>query len=469
VRPIVDAGLFTRIGGQQAIDALVDELYDGLEHDGVLRPLFGRDLGRDRANQKRFFAEWLGGPALYGASAWAGLAHRHENLGITPSMAERWLGHFRHGLDVAVAGDDDREHVWRRAQAMAFALAAQGSPTIDAIRPGDVHCGRTHPSVEATAMAQRGEVARLRAWLTDHPEALRPATTAASVLNVAVMAGRVEVVELLLGEGVDMNKPFYLPVGVVGRAFERVVFVTPLCAARLKRRRAVEALLLQAGALDDVFSAAFLGDVDALSAMLAADPSLAQRSDPATDVIEITPVHHAVAGGDVDALRALLTDTTVGLASGTRALRGAADRPDVEMVRLLLARGASAAEVGPGRWVLHPEVAELLANAGASAVDPHARWVGSSCTGNQGRKDDPAYVRALLAHGAHVDDRYCGATPLHYAVRAGFVRTIEVLLEHGAARDAVDDDGRTPLEWLHRAAKTVDRTAVSGALSARPN
>ena len=52
VKPIADAGLFTRIGGQQAIDALVDGLYDGLEHDGVLRPLFGRDLARDRANQK---------------------------------------------------------------------------------------------------------------------------------------------------------------------------------------------------------------------------------------------------------------------------------------------------------------------------------------------------------------------------------------------------------------------------------
>lgn len=461
-----DAALFARIGGQPAIDVLVDELYDGLERDELLRPLFGRDLARDRANQKRFFAEWLGGPDLYGSSAVAGLAHRHENLGITPSMAERWLGHFRRGLQVAVAGDAGREQVWQLARAVASALAAQGSPTIAAIRPGDVHCGRTHPSVEATSMARRGEVARLRDWLAEHPEALQPTTTAAAVLNAAVMAGRVEVVELLLGEGVDVNKPFYLSVGVAGRAFERVVFVTPLCAARAKRRPAVEASLERAGACDDVFSAAYLGDVDALEAMLSSDPSLAQASDPATDVIEITAVHHAVAGGHAAALRALLAVTIGQPASATRALRGAAARQDVEMVRMLLAHGARADDIGPGRWVLHPEIAPLLANARASVADPQARWVGASCTGNQGRQDDPAYVRALLAHGARVDDRYAGATPLHHATRAGFAHTITLLLEHGAARDALDDAGRTPLDWLQRAGKTVDRAAVRRAFRA---
>jgi hypothetical protein len=30
------------------------------------------------------------------------------------------------------------------------------------------------------------------------------------------------------------------------------------------------------------------------------------------------------------------------------------------------------------------------------------------------------FVRALLPYGARVDDRYGGATPLHYAAKPGF-------------------------------------------------
>jgi ankyrin repeat protein len=125
--------------------------------------------------------------------------------------------------------------------------------------------------------------------------------------------------------------------------------------------------------------------------------------------------------------------------------------------------------VGAGRWVLDPEIAPLLANAGASAGvgiggDDSGDWVRISCTGDQGRKDDSAYVAALLRYGASVDQRYNGATPLHYVVKAGFVQTIQVLLEHGADSNALDDRGRTPLDWLGQAAKSVDRGAVRDVL-----
>ena len=108
---------------------------------------------------------------------------------------------------------------------------------------------------------------------------------------------------MLLDGGVGADQPFYLPVSVTGVALERMIFVTPLCAARMKRRRAVESLLLAAGASEDVFTSAFLGDLTSLTQMLAADPSLAQAADPAVDVLDITPIDHAVAGGRASALR----------------------------------------------------------------------------------------------------------------------------------------------------------------------
>jgi ankyrin repeat protein len=218
-----------------------------------------------------------------------------------------------------------------------------------------------------------------------------------------------------------------------------------------------------------------LGDLPLLERLLSERPSLAQIPDPATDVLTITPIHHAVAGNQLAALRTLLDHTSEPVRTGARALRAAAERANREVIELLLAHGADARAVGAGRWVLDPELASLLANAGASAGvgiggEDSGDWVRISCTGNQGRKDNPAYVAALLRYGARVDQRYNGATPLHYVVKAGFVQTIRILLEHGADPDALDDRGRTPLDWQNQAAKSVDRGAVRDALqtSARP-
>jgi ankyrin repeat protein len=139
------------------------------------------------------------------------------------------------------------------------------------------------------------------------------------------------------------------------------------------------------------------------------------------------------------------------------------------MVQLLLEHGADAHALGAGLWVIDPQLAPVLAGAGASAGvgtggEDSGDWVRISCTGNKGRKDNPVYVAALLHYGGRVDQRYNGATPLHYVVKAGFVQTIQVLLEHGADTQALDDRGRTPLDWLDEAAKTVDRDAVRQVL-----
>jgi hypothetical protein len=274
--------------------------------------------------------------------------------------------------------------------------------------PQDVAwCGVGARAVTRAAdLARRGDIAGLEAALALAPDLLRP-TYAAAIMQAAAPAGRTEVAAMLLDNGAGADHPFYLPVGVTGSAFERVIFVTPLCAARFKRRAAVEALLLAAGAREDVFTAAFLGDLTLLARMLADDPGLAQAADPAVDVLDITPVEHAVAGGQADALRLVLDHIAHPLPGGVRALRGAAAQGSVAMAELLMAHGADATQIGVGRWVLHPELAPLLAGRGA-AIDSSGSWIGASCTGNQGRKDDPDYVRALLRHGARATDRRGG-------------------------------------------------------------
>src|SRR5262245_32178171 len=82
--PFAGGNLLGRIGGEAAIAALIEALYDRIETDPLLQPLFNRDLTNEREAQKRFFAEWLGGgDTAYSDRAHLPLAHRHDLLPIT--------------------------------------------------------------------------------------------------------------------------------------------------------------------------------------------------------------------------------------------------------------------------------------------------------------------------------------------------------------------------------------------------
>ena len=52
------------------------------------------------------------------------------------------------------------------------------------------------------------------------------------------------------------------------------------------------------------------------------------------------------------------------------------------------------------------------------------------------------------------------APPLSTMPRSRFHQNHEVLLAHGADPRTRDDNGLTPLDWVERAAKSVDRETV---------
>jgi ankyrin repeat protein len=370
-----------------------------------------------------------------------------------------------------VSDVEARRAIHYKVSILAMALVNEGQePSELRARPHGT-CLRYEPAIESLTLARRGDTAALRRLVKRAPDILDSAPRAARLLQLAVLGGREPVVDFLLDAGVSLNTP---------SPIKPLIFVTPLGAARTKRRTKIEALLLARGAKEDIFTHAFLGDLDRLQEDIGRGS--VQVIDPAVDALQVTPVHHAVAGG-VEALRALLSAVSQSnepLLGGARAMREAVASENVAMLAMLLEHGASAVSIGAGRWVLLAELAPMLASAGAR-VDRSGSWIGLSCTGNQGRKDDPEFVAALLRHGACVEDkRLTGqgtdggrATAVHYAAKAGFVKTIEVLLNHGADPTARDDNGFTPFDWLERAAPSVDRQAVRRLLerprSSRPS
>jgi truncated hemoglobin YjbI len=474
-RAFIGSDVLRRIGGAAAVDALIDGLYDRLETDSALQPLFSGGLARGREAQKRFFVEWLGGESSYSSTTHLPLKHRHDLLPITRVLAGKWLAHFHDALDIAIADVDARRLIYEKVRALGLALVNESEPHTALRARSHGVCLRYKPAVYSIELVRRGNAAALRELLAHAPDILASTPHTAKLLRLAVFAGRMPVVELLLDKGVDVNKPSPIPLPRHGS--HGLIFVTPFCAARLKRRRDIEAVLLRHGAKEDIFTHAFLGEPKALDEDLARQPSSAQASDPAVDVLEITPVHHAIAGGHVQALRMLVAralEAKQPLRGARHAVSMAVAHENVAMVAMLLERGADATTIRAGRWVMHPELAPMLAHAGAR-VDRSGAWIQLSCTGNQGRKDDPEYVAALLRHGARVDDRRetaqttdgGRATALHCAAKAGFVKTIEVLLDHGADPTAQDDNGFTALDWLERAVPSVDRQSVGRLLRRR--
>ena len=414
LRPLPNSAVFDRIGGQASVDRLVDSLYDRFQADRVLRSLFGKDLSSQRMRQKLFFAEWLGGPPRYSESAWGALYRHHEDLPVTQVLADRWLDHLRGALSDAVPDANDAALIFERAQAVALALVnhvggpppGRGSGTSKHRSDLIASCGVGARTLQqATLSAQRGKLEALSTLVAQVPDILERPAFASRVLQDATLAGRLNVIEWLIDRGVAVNRPAPLPVGLIGASFELVFFVTPLCAARMTSRSEISSYLLGTGALEDIFTAAFLGDLPLVRKLLAERPTLAQVADPATDVLTITPIHHAVGGGQLPALRTLLEHATEPVLTGSRALRAAAARGNRDMIELLLDHGADARAIGAGRWVLDPELAPKLAAAGAAAGvgisgEDSGDWVRISCTGNKGRKDDPAFVAALLHYGA---------------------------------------------------------------------
>jgi ankyrin repeat protein len=280
------------------------------------------------------------------------------------------------------------------------------------------------------------------------------------LLLIAAVRGRARSAEALLRLGVEANAVEMLPGDEAHIQGLSELRITPLCAALARNREAVVQLLVAEGAQYDIFTAAFVGDLKAVQELLERTPELANANDPSCDLARITPLMHAVLAEHLDVARLLLErGATVGINS-VRLIRAAANAGNEPLTDLLLEHGADPTALGAGRWVTHPALAEKLLARGANVNHKPGAWIGLCCTGNSGHKENPVLARSLLRCGADVMARYYGRTALHCAATAGFVHVVEALIEYGGDVNAPDERGRTPLDAVEEAAKSIQREPV---------
>ncbi|NND74292.1 MAG: globin [Ilumatobacter sp.] len=100
--------LFSRVGGTEFFERLVDRFYDGVATDDVLLPLYPEqpDLSGARHRLTLFLIQYWGGPTTYSDErGHPKLRMRHFPFHVGPVERDRWLGHMRAAVD-EVCGDD---------------------------------------------------------------------------------------------------------------------------------------------------------------------------------------------------------------------------------------------------------------------------------------------------------------------------------------------------------------------------
>lgn len=105
---------YDEIGGEETIRAIVHRFYEGVAGDELLRPMYPEeDLGPAEERFALFLVQYWGGPSTYSENrGHPRLRMRHAPFKVTPAAAERWLVHFRAGLDSADLTPEQHERFW---------------------------------------------------------------------------------------------------------------------------------------------------------------------------------------------------------------------------------------------------------------------------------------------------------------------------------------------------------------------
>ncbi len=105
---------YDAIGGHDTIELIVRVFYEGVADDDVLRPLYPEaDLGPAEERFRMFLEQYWGGPTTYSQQrGHPRLRMRHAPFEVNMLARDRWLLHFRAGLDAAALPPEQDAQFW---------------------------------------------------------------------------------------------------------------------------------------------------------------------------------------------------------------------------------------------------------------------------------------------------------------------------------------------------------------------
>ncbi len=105
---------YDAIGGHDTFVEIVHRFYQGVARDPELRALYPEaDLAAAETRLRMFLEQYWGGPTTYSQQrGHPRLGMRHAPFAVTPAARDRWLAHFKDGLDESRLTPDQRDQFW---------------------------------------------------------------------------------------------------------------------------------------------------------------------------------------------------------------------------------------------------------------------------------------------------------------------------------------------------------------------
>jgi hemoglobin len=114
---------FERIGGQPAVDRIIDSFYDRMDtlpEARLIRILHPEDLSATRVVLKQYLAEWLGGPPAYTQErGHPRLRARHLPFSIGDEERDAWMFCMRGAMEDVVTDEAARESILEKLSQVA--------------------------------------------------------------------------------------------------------------------------------------------------------------------------------------------------------------------------------------------------------------------------------------------------------------------------------------------------------------
>jgi truncated hemoglobin YjbI len=428
------ASLYERIGAE-TVDRLVAAFYARVDHDPVIRPLYGKTLSCAIHALTDFMTTWLGGPAVYNVRG-ARLRRRHMPFAIDARAADAWLAdmkaavrevgipaaeaglllaHLEFGARVLVNTGETPEHVpcpvgtdrFDQRLADQWSRMVEAESLFDAVSHGDL------------ALLQ----SLLPMRLVPHAELMRHA----------------------LAEWLD-------PAGRADRRFGR----RPKPAKPLE---VIESLLAHRDLDCNPDEGDDPGRFRHLQAMIEAYTGVSRIIEPDWPlhaIFQLATRDRFISEVERDGSCVRLLGSR-----GQTLLHEAARVGAAELAAVLIRSGADLNAKEPeGHTPLYRastgDVARVLLAAGAT-VDVASGPTRGTALHQASRRGYVSVAQALLDHGATIDARdAAGQTPLRRAVNCRRLQIVRLLVRHGADPRAMDRHGLTPLD----AARTAEMKQV---------
>jgi len=112
--------LYDKLGGDDAIAAIVDEFYKRLGSDPAIATWFdGINLARLKDHERAFLAVSLGGPETYTGRS---MRNAHAGLGITDEVYTLTLGHLAAALTALDVDAEVEPQIIKRIELMRAAI-----------------------------------------------------------------------------------------------------------------------------------------------------------------------------------------------------------------------------------------------------------------------------------------------------------------------------------------------------------